>query len=130
MNEDQARRLVAGRSGGRCELLGRHDVATDYAHRLGRGQRGGWAPSNAVHLCRPCHSWAHANPTLAIAAGLIVPSWADPIAAPVYLDGVLGPGWWHLDDEAGFRWIDSVGLLVPQLPAVVQVPWPRFPVGR
>lgn len=66
--ETAARRIVAERSHGLCEGCGRAK-ATDWSHRKAEGQGGPWCPSNGMHLCRGCHSWAHANPAAARSVG-------------------------------------------------------------
>lgn len=135
MTEDRARRLVRGRSGGRCELLGRHAEATDYSHRYPRGRGGRWTPANALDLCRSCHAWLHANPALAVAGGWFIPTGQDPDKVPAYLDAVNGPGWWFLDQDGCMRWVDPANIEdgmdltgpVPVRPTMLAIPAPRSP---
>lgn len=76
----EARGLVAARSGGRCEagLFGCAGQATDVHHRITKkagGRKGAAAihhdrASNALLLCRPCHTWVTDNPLPAYELGL------------------------------------------------------------
>lgn len=84
--EREARRLVRERSEGTCEGCGRAP-ATDYAHRVGRAQGGPWCPTNALHLCRPCHSWSHAWPVEARSVGWLLRSHDNPQTFPALLHG-------------------------------------------
>jgi hypothetical protein len=84
--ETSARRGLRGRSGGRCEGCP-CAAATDYAHRKACSQGGGWCLSNALHLCRACHAWAHANPEMARSVGWMVRRSEDPAAIPALLHG-------------------------------------------
>lgn len=43
----------------------------DPHHLLRRSQGGSDAASNLVILCRSCHDWVHAHPSLAIERGLL-----------------------------------------------------------
>lgn len=97
--ERSARAIVGRRSAGVCEGCGVRP-ATDWAHRVGRGQQGGWSPVNGLHLCsdlaapdglRGCHEWSHSRRAHAEDLGWIVPSTADPATVPV----------WH----ARFGWV-------------------------
>jgi hypothetical protein len=55
--ESAARKAVAERSGGICEIRepGCYGRATDWHHRKLRGQGGPWHVQNGLHLCRFCH---------------------------------------------------------------------------
>jgi len=86
MTERKARRIVYARSNGVCEQCGRQR-ATDYQHRVNRSQGGKWSPSNALHLCHPCHMWIHANPNDANTFGLYLRSWQNPAAEPALVRG-------------------------------------------
>jgi hypothetical protein len=90
--ETRARAALLRRSGGRCEGCPA-TVATDYAHRQARSQGGPWCPSNALHLCRACHQWAHANPEMARSAGWSVRRGHTPATTPALLHG---RGWVQL----------------------------------
>lgn len=80
----KARAFVYERSGGRCEASvagvceGR---GTNAHHKQMRGQGGKDDPENLLWVCGSgttgCHGWIHANPTQAIALGLLVSSF-DP----------------------------------------------------
>jgi len=91
--ETRARILVATRSSLMCEGCA-HAPATDWAHRKARSQGGRWCATNGLHLCRPCHSWAHANPTMARSVGWSVRRNHDPAKVPALL---AGRGWVYLD---------------------------------
>lgn len=84
--ETRARAAVRRRSGGRCEGCPAA-VATDYSHRQARSQGGAWCPSNALHLCRACHAWAHSGPEMARSVGWMVRRSEDPAVIPALLHG-------------------------------------------
>lgn len=84
-----ARRLLAARSGGVCELCGRVR-ATDAHHRVNRSQGGRWDITNLLHLCHEDHMRVTVNPALAKSRGWSVPRHQDPATAPVWL---AGHGW-------------------------------------
>ena len=117
MNEAKARRIVAERSGGLCEL-GCGAPATDWAHRRSRAQGGPWRPANSCHLDRRCHQWTEAHPLLAAAGGWrLVHDDRNPAVVPAWLSPALTwPGWWYLDDEGGY-------VAGPSLPVPVLPPW-------
>ena len=77
-----------------CEGCGRAR-ATNWAHRVARGQGGAWCPSNGLHLCGSgttgCHGWSHLHPTEAKARGWIVEPWRDPAEVPAlhWLHGLV-----------------------------------------
>lgn len=68
----QVRSLIQNRQGGMC--LRCTGAMSDVHHRRRRGVKDGHTdcPCNLVGLCRTCHSWVHANPVAARAAGWIV----------------------------------------------------------
>jgi hypothetical protein len=103
--EKQARALVRVRSGGWCEmrLTGCLGEATDFSHRVGRGQGGPWSASNGLAACRRCHSWCHSRRTEAEDLGLILRSGQDPTVEPVAYQ------------NAGFVVLDNLGYLWPVL---------------
>lgn len=73
-----ASEAVKQRSGGRCEgrVLGVCAGAAVHVHHRKLRARGGTNDlSNLLHLCGPCHSFAHLNPAEGTALGLLVPSW-------------------------------------------------------
>jgi len=115
-DEALARRLVADRAGGRCELCGKAGHL-DWSHRRARKHGGPWAPSNGMHLCRRCHSWAEHEPVLADAGGWRIVH-RDPVPGeiPVWLGaGVIPCGWYLLGDDGLPVWVTSEG--TPRLPA-------------
>lgn len=107
MSETMARAIVKERSAGRCELAIRgrcRGIAESAAHRQRRGQGGLWTPSNLLAACGDgasgCHGWMGQQPTWAKAAGLEVPSWANPALVPAYVEWHGSTrGWWHLTDD-------------------------------
>ena len=52
-----------------CKRCG--GMATDIHHRM-RRREGGHGVQNLIGLCRGCHNWVHAHPTVATAEGYIV----------------------------------------------------------
>lgn len=84
--ERHARKVLAGRSYGRCELDPR-DQATEAHHRLNRSQGGRWCPANLMHLCTRHHSWITEHPNAAAAQGWTIHSRRDPATVPVWLYG-------------------------------------------
>ena len=103
--EKQARALVRVRSGGWCEmrLTGCLGEATDFSHRVGRGQGGPWTASNGLDACRMCHSWCGMRDDEANSLGLTLKSWQDPTVVPVAYQ------------NAGFVVLDNLGYLWPVL---------------
>lgn len=103
--ESRGRRLVYARSTGLCEAAadGCEVRAREWQHRKNRSQRGTWAPSNGLHVCRACHRWIHANPTAARGLGWMVWSFEDPAEIPVMR--------WQLpvllDDDGGFEPVEK-----------------------
>lgn len=123
MNESEARRRVALRAAGRCELCRGTDSLT-FAHRRSRGQGGGWSPANGLRLCGSgttgCHGWTEHNPDAAAAGGWrLVHDDRDPAVVPVWLNGLNGPGWWLLDDLGLLTWQWHEDLGVPKIPLLL-----------
>lgn len=62
-------------------------------------------PCNIVELCGSgttgCHGWTHAHPAEAERVGYIIPSWRDPLNAPIR--DWNGDWWWLLDDGTAQR---------------------------
>lgn len=101
--ERHARRLVKARSGGWCEICGQK--ATNFQHRMNKGQGGPWSASNGIDVCgwgnySGCHGNIHQNPTYAKSKGWTVLPWRVPAEVPVYLPA--RGGWVLLDDEGGY----------------------------
>lgn len=99
--EVHARRVVAQRSAGRCEVCGRVP-ATNWHHRRNASQGGAWCPSNGLHVCGSgttgCHGLITVNPAIARERGWSVSAHADPAGTPVWL---AGHGWAYLDARGG-----------------------------
>lgn len=81
---------------GRCEGCGQARPL-DPSHRIPRSQGGTWTPTNLVALCRPCHTWLHANQHLAHGLGWELPAIADPAAEAAWIiTAHLDRPAWHL----------------------------------
>lgn len=94
--------IVRARADDRCEVCGA--LGTDWSHRIAASRGGLLIPFNGLWLDRACHNWAHANPDLARAAGIHLPTGADPELEPVWLRPALAwPGWWFLTDWGGYE---------------------------
>lgn len=98
-DEVDARRTVAQRSGGVCEICGQQR-ATNWHHRQNKGQSGAWRAANGLHLCGSgttgCHGHVTANPAKARAYGWSVRSTQGPADVAVWL---YGRGWSVLTDD-------------------------------
>ena len=103
MSESKGRELTRNRAGGRCERCG-HAGNLEHAHRKSRAQGGGWEPSNALRLCRICHSHSHAEPAWSMQQGLMVPRDGDPTTTTVQLLiwGIM-PAIVLLDDDGQYH---------------------------
>lgn len=81
----RSRRIVKERDNNQCQRCGAR--GSDWHHRRRRAVKGGHfqhCPCNGVWLCRTCHTWAHANPRVALALGYIVSAYDDePHAMPI-----------------------------------------------
>lgn len=101
MNSTKARKLLAQRSGGLCEICGKR--ATNVQHRKNRSQGGGWDLSNLLHLCGTgttgCHGYIHANPDRSYANGWSVRQAMNPVDSPAFLRTAYGQQlvWLHDD---------------------------------
>lgn len=87
----QESRDIVGNRDVRCARDG-VALGTDWHHRRRRNVRDGHehCPCNGVMLCRTCHSWVHAHPAAALAAGWMVPTHRLPWEVPQRrIDG-----WW------------------------------------
>jgi hypothetical protein len=109
--EKRARQLVRARSGRVCEGCSQAR-ATNWAHRVGRGQLGPWCPTNGLDLCGSgttgCHGWATANPKAARAKGWVLRSTDQPGELPA-LHALHG--WILLDEDGGWVQVDAEGAL-------------------
>lgn len=101
--EVRARRLVAQRSGGVCEVCAAA-AATNWHHRKNASQGGPWTASNGLHLCGSgstgCHGRITENPKTSQEQGWSVSSHMDPLRTPVWL---ARHGWVFLDDHGNFE---------------------------
>jgi hypothetical protein len=101
------------RAWGSCEVCGkRRDVMTH--HRQPR-QMGGVSgvglavnrPSALLRVCQFCNDQLEVQQRgLAYDLGLIVRRPTVPAEVPVWLNTINGPGWWLLDDEGSYKWVD------------------------
>lgn len=121
MNEQQARRIVAERAKGRCELCGisEGERPLTFSHRMPKGLGGNWYPSNGLRACGSgttgCHGWIEHHPADAAAAGWRITRPESPYTSPAFL--VLPwPGWWLLDDDGGYLTPDGDRPIPPRLP--------------
>lgn len=102
------RDFVYARSGGLCEIrlaeicTGR---ASEWHHRLNKGQGGRWDASNGLHLCAACHDFVtNRGRAEAKAKGwAVAPGITPPIDVPVLRRGVLV----YLDDKGGLDPVES-----------------------
>lgn len=97
MSIARARKVVAARSGGICEIC-HGQAATEWHHRKNRSQGGTWAPSNGLHVCHSCHRRVTEADAACYAAGWRVRPWEDPATVAVSFPG----GWALLDDEGRY----------------------------
>ncbi|WP_339125576.1 hypothetical protein [Pseudonocardia sp. D17] len=100
--EARGKRVVARRSGGWCETCDLQQ-AHDWHHRLNRSQGGTWAPSNGLHVCRPCHDWIGLWPVSALERGWHLEPHEDPRRARVWL---ARHGWSLLHDSGDVDRLD------------------------
>ncbi len=113
VGEDIARERVSLRSGGWCEMrvpgycFGR---ATNWCHRVAKGQGGLWQASNGIQGCGSgstgCHGWCHSNPAAARARGWMLLSTEDPAEVSVDLH------------DGRTVWLDDAGLYLAERGAV------------
>lgn len=132
MNLEAARQLVKERAYDRCEVCGRQAM-TEVHHRITRGSGGVHGErqeivngvSNLLALDRRCHTWITGNPALAIAYGWVIErrSGLDPLTIPALLNITNGRGWWYLESDATYRWLDIPGHMEWPLP------WDENPTG-
>lgn len=102
VGESSARRIVAQRSNGVCEVCAAAP-ASDYQHRKNRSQGGGWSPSNALKCCHRCHMRMHADPDTAVRNGWTVSSYATPADTPVWIRPWCGQNWYLLADDGTYE---------------------------
>lgn len=103
------RRAALLRNNGLCEVCGAA-LATDVHHRQPRGMGGAHreraarvnALSNALALCRGCHSRVEGDRATATAHGWLVPRNESPAATPALLNVWLGHGPVLLGDDATY----------------------------
>jgi len=73
---------VDARSGGICEARVDHvcnGTAVEHHHLFTRNTRPDKVtdPNAIIHICRPCHDWAGANPAAAVEAGISKRAWME-----------------------------------------------------
>ncbi|MEU5258960.1 HNH endonuclease signature motif containing protein [Amycolatopsis sp. NPDC021455] len=109
MNITQARRIVAARSDGMCEVCGR-GKATNIQHRKNRSQGGTWRVSNLLHVCGSgttgCHGYIHAHPLKSYANGWSVRQARDPADMPALLWKHFGRHYVWLRDDGSWEPVD------------------------
>ncbi len=103
--ERNARKVVAARSEGRCEVCGQTRAGNTH-HRRKAGRV--WTPSNLLHVCGSgttgCHGHIEGNPAASIEQGWWVPSHRDPATVPCWLSG---RGWCLLSDDGDLTELDD-----------------------
>lgn len=116
---EASKALAQARSFGQCEgcgLPGRLDPH----HRMTRGSGGvhgaAAATSNDVRnllmLCRICHDRTLNDAVACMAVGWVIERRAgvDPRDVPAHIYTVNGRGWWHLTEDAGYRWDEAANM--------------------
>lgn len=108
-DQARARRIVAERADGRCEIgisqvcLGAAD--TIHHRRKRRFKDTIWSVSNLVACCgdgvRGCHGWVEAHPSLANAEGLWLFGHQIPQLEAIHMSFGARRSWWMLDDDGG-----------------------------
>lgn len=87
---------VLGRDGTRCAWCGEQLRNDADRHHRQRRRDGGDVIENIVIMHSACHHYAHEHVADARRAGIIVPTWADPVETPVDMPGI---GWCLLTPE-------------------------------
>jgi hypothetical protein len=122
--ERLARELVRARSMGVCEGCGQKP-ATDYAHRVGRGQGGAWSAANGLHLCGPGnYGGCHAAPrSLAESLGWVIRGRRDPLTVPAFIwPDPYAPSWVFLTDDGLYVYADQEAVLEAGFDLTPEVP--------
>jgi hypothetical protein len=113
MNVTLARRKLAGRSNGVCEVCGRAR-ASNAQHRKNRSQGGSWDLSNLLHVCGSgttgCHGLIHANPLKSYANGWSVRGALTPADMPALIHTPLGRIYVWLRDDGSWDPVDFTEL--------------------
>lgn len=67
---------------------------------------------NLLMLCRGCHDRTLTDAESCIAIGWVIERRAgvDPREVPAKIHTVNGYGWWHLTEDGGYDWADSLNL--------------------
>jgi 5-methylcytosine-specific restriction enzyme A len=108
-----ARTRVWERAQGSCEGCG--SAGRDVHHRQPRGMGGvrslaailaAHSLANLMLLCRACHDLTEQEPVMCRGIGWLVPHPTDPSCMPAYMRTVNGVGWYLLDTEGGYHWVD------------------------
>jgi len=111
----QMRQFIWRRAYGTCEGCGA--AGQEVHHRQPRGYGGvhgaaelvAHSASNLMLLCRNCHRFTEDEPAAARRLGWLVPHPTDPAMVPAYLRTVNGTGWWLLDNNGDYHWVDQEG---------------------
>lgn len=76
--------------------------------------------SGLLHLCARCHDWVESHRDSAHQGGWLIGG--DPRISPVWLHAALiWGGWWLLDDDGGYHWLDPEDPGTPERPDLP--PW-------
>lgn len=115
MNPTKARKLLAERSGGRCEICAVR-LAREAQHRKNRSQGGTWDLSNLLHVCgfgntSGCHGLIHQRPEAAYANGWSVRECFTPAHIPAWLTADFGRVYVWLRDDGSREPVDMPDLL-------------------
>jgi len=65
------------------------------------------ATSNLMGLCPGCHRFTETDPEQARQLGWLVRHGVSSRSVPARMVTVNGVGWFRLDDEAGYHWVDE-----------------------
>ncbi len=123
MTPTLARKLLAVRSGGRCEICGLRP-AREAQHRKNRSQGGTWDLSNLLHVCGHgntdgCHGAIHQNPEAAYANGWSVRRSRVPSEMPAWLTTEYGRIYVWLHDDGTKSPVEMAELIFGALKAEV-----------
>jgi hypothetical protein len=123
MKPGVARRLLAERSCGRCEVCGVRP-AREAQHRKNRSQGGKWDLSNLLHVCGHgntdgCHGFIHQHPTTAYANGWSVRQPRSPAEIPAWAWSPYGRIYVWLHDDGTTSPVEIAGLIFGAMQAEI-----------